>query len=210
MKPPIPWSHSEGYSERDKDWLKVIETNNNSLRRRLSFRLGIVVGFFILMFITALFSQHRTVVIETGDSSTILEIYQDHTFTEHFYIFDSNGAMTEVWVFDEEWVVIGPPPEASLTIPLLFQKDFLGHSSPPGSPEDSYSASSLTEVLEAYSLDTSLGFPREYLHDFLLNNSRDYLLDYMLDQDTLGHLFDHDTLGYLFEFRDLMEDLRNE
>lgn len=82
-----------------------------------------------LLWLNPLLGQYRTVIIETSDSSTILEIYQDHTFTDHFYIFDQNGAMTEVWVFDEKWLVMGPPPKTSLILPQLFQKDFLRYPS---------------------------------------------------------------------------------
>ncbi len=131
MKPLIPWPNPEGYSPRDKDWLIAVRTEEARAykwRRRTAF-LGFLI-FMSLLWLSPLSGQHRTVLIETGDSSTILEIYQDHTFTEHFYIFDLDGAMTEVWVFDEEWLVVGPPPEASQIIPLLFQKDFLGHPSP--------------------------------------------------------------------------------
>jgi len=126
MKPTQPWPGSEGYSDRDQEWLEVIE----DARKRIQIKRFFFTVFFLfgLLMYSVLNGQDNTLVITNIDgTSVILDIYNDETLDGHYYIMGQEGFLAEIWTTDNEWVIKATTESGSadeITIPELVGENY--------------------------------------------------------------------------------------
>lgn len=129
MEPSIPWpSGPEGYTHREQKFVKAYKEQSDRADRNGRWCLSLTAGLIIsltLLGTSLAFGQHqKTLIIDHSDLThpRVLEVYKDQSDSGHYYIFETDGTLTEIWV-NPFPALSTPKSQEPQSVKLLFNED---------------------------------------------------------------------------------------
>jgi len=132
MEPPIPWPQDPGgYTPREEIFVKAYRAEGRRADRNrrwvISLTTSLSISLALLGVSLAFGQQSQTLIIDHLDpnESVILEIYRDQNNFNHYYVFDIEGGLTEIWVnpYSSPSTLI-PESRETGSSETFFDKDF--------------------------------------------------------------------------------------
>lgn len=130
MEPSIPWPPGpEGYTSKEKKFVRAYDEESVRADRNGRRAWFLVLGLFIsliLLAVSTAFCQYQTLIIDRLDLDhpVVLEVYRDQSDSNHYYLFNPKGKLTEIWINPFPSISIPKPKDFQSPKLLLLDKDF--------------------------------------------------------------------------------------